>query len=83
VVKNPEKHRSLYLKRLSALPTDIISRTVASEDAFDALVSALVMDAHIDEIRSLGAGDALARLEGEIWIPAESGTNFGKGLSEK
>jgi len=72
VVKNSQEHRSAFLKRWPLLATDIISRAVASEDAFDALVSALVMDAHIDEMRSLEAGDDLSRLEGEIWVPTES-----------
>ncbi len=72
VVKSSRKRRSEYLKRWPGLPTDIISRAAASEDAFDALISALVMDAHIDEIRSLQAGDDLTRLEGEIWVPTFS-----------
>jgi hypothetical protein len=72
-VKSSHEDRSAYLKRWPALTTDIRSRAAASEDAFDALVSALVMDTHIDEIRSLGAGDDLSRLEGEIWVPTESG----------
>jgi len=73
VVKSLHEDRSAYLKRWPALTTDTRSRAAASEDAFDALVSALVMDAHIAEIRSLGAGDDLSRLEGEIWIPTEPG----------
>jgi hypothetical protein len=75
VVKSSRKDRSAYLKRWPALTTDIRSRAAASEDAFDALVSALVMDAHIAEIRSLGAGDDLSRLEGEIWLPKEPGVS--------
>ena len=71
VVKSSHEDRSVYLKRWPALTADIRSRTAASEDAFDALVSALVMDAHIDEMKSLEAGDDLSRLEGEIWIPTE------------
>jgi hypothetical protein len=73
VVKSLHEDRSAYLKRWPALTTDIRSRAAASEDAFDALVSALVMDAHIAEIRSLRAGDDLSRLEGEIWFPTEPG----------
>lgn len=41
-----------------------------SDDAFDALVSALEMDRHRDELVRLGrAGDEVTRLEGEIWRP--------------
>ncbi len=69
VIKSSQEERLAYLKRLPALTADIISLVAASEDAFDALVSALVMDAHIDAIRSLEAGDDLSRLEGEIWVP--------------
>ena len=75
VVKSSHEDRSAYLNRWPALTTDIISRAVASEDAFDALVSTMVMDAHINEIRSLGVGDDLSRLEGEIWIPSGTGTS--------
>ena len=42
----------------------------ASEDAFDAAVSALVMLAHRDDLSALpDESDALMRLEGRIWHP--------------
>jgi hypothetical protein len=69
VVKSSEEGRSAYLKRWPALPASIISPAAASEDAFDALVSALVMDSHIDRLRNIEAGDDISRLEGEIWVP--------------
>lgn len=41
-----------------------------SDDAFDALVSALAMDRHRDDLASLKqAADGIGRLEGEIWRP--------------
>jgi len=58
---------------MARLTADIRSRAAASEDAFDALVSALVMDTHIDEMRYLKPGDDLSRLEGEIWFLQSQG----------
>lgn len=45
----------------------------ASDDAFDALVSAVAMERDLDALGRLGVADAgIARLEGEIWRPAVS-----------
>lgn len=42
----------------------------SSEDAFDALVSALVMAEHVSELTTLlPAEDDIDRLEGRIWLP--------------
>jgi hypothetical protein len=46
-----------------------------SEDAFDALFSAIAMWRHVDELRPLPpVRDANARLEGLIWCPGVAGT---------
>jgi hypothetical protein len=44
---------------------------VDSEDAFDAGISALVMDRHVDELHGLGpTTDPVMLLEGDVWRPA-------------
>ncbi len=42
---------------------------IASDDAFDATVSALVMSQHLDEFQDLPRGEQISRLEGEVWTP--------------
>ena len=45
-------------------------RAVASEDAFDAAVSALAMSIHEDELRALPrVDDEIGRREGRVWTP--------------
>jgi hypothetical protein len=50
-------------------PRPLLERAAGSEDAFDAAVSALVMSAHIRQLRALPARPAHA-LEGLVWAPA-------------
>lgn len=71
VVKHSRERRAEYLKRWSDLNSELLLRAVDSEDAFDAAVSALVMDMHIDALQSLEASDDLGQLEGEIWAPSQ------------
>jgi hypothetical protein len=53
-----------------ALSDDMLRLAATSEDAFDAAVSALAMDAARAELINLGAVDDLqSRLEGQIWAP--------------
>jgi len=66
VVKSRAAARAAYLHR-RGWP----ARAAASEDAFDAAVSALTMDAHREELSTLPAEDApVFRREGRIWSPA-------------
>lgn len=70
VVKSSEQSRATYLAAGWAdLPSELASRAIRSEDAFDAAVSALIMDAHFPEFDSLPRVDDIALLEGEIWVP--------------
>jgi hypothetical protein len=65
VVKSRASARDEYLARWYP---DV--RPIASEDAFDAAVSALVMARHADDLASLPAEpDAELRREGRIWYP--------------
>jgi hypothetical protein len=65
VVKSRAAVRSAYLRR-RGWPM----RAAASEDAFDATVSALVMDAHRDQLSALSVeDDPVLRREGRIWSP--------------
>jgi len=52
------------------LPGRFRGRAAATEDAFDAAVSALEMARARDELCSLPDGDDVDRIEGRIWSPA-------------
>lgn len=64
--------RASYLAaRFPALSDEILERAASSEDAFDAAVSALVMDAAREELARLTpVTDGQLRREGQIWAPA-------------
>lgn len=71
VVKSSAEARSAYLKR-HALPADraLVSRAAESEDAFDAAISALAMERHRGQLRSLAADRTSPYdIEGRIWWP--------------
>jgi len=65
VVNSDGAARAHYLQRLSLDP-ETQNKAIASEDAFDALVSALAMDAQVDDLRALRAESEYG-LEGKIW----------------
>ncbi len=71
VRKNSQTELETYL--LSEYPDmnpEQISHAVASDDAFDAVVSALVMAEHAEELASLpSVSDPEVLLEGAIWYP--------------
>ncbi|MFO7861518.1 MAG: DUF429 domain-containing protein [Desulfosalsimonas sp.] len=70
VVKRSGQSRADYLAaHWPDLPPKPASHAIHSEDAFDAAVSALIMDAHFPEFENLPPVDHIARLEGEIWVP--------------
>ena len=73
VVKSSSAAREAYLRqaRFAGLAAAIRAQAVGSEDAFDALVSGLVMREHAGEFARLRrAEDPVALLEGAIWLPA-------------
>ena len=68
---SPAARAALLAERYPALAHDHWRAACASEDAFDAAVSALVMIEHVDDLATLpGEDDPLLRLEGRIWHPA-------------
>jgi hypothetical protein len=71
VVKSSASARAGVLDaRYPALPPGLRDRAVASDDAFDAAVSALAMSIHEDELRALlPIGDEIGRREGRVWTP--------------
>jgi predicted nuclease with RNAse H fold len=76
VVKSSEADRRRYLSSL-ALPPAVASLAEASEDAFDAAVSALVMRKCRDEFtESVQTADPAILLEGEIWLPREGAASW-------
>jgi hypothetical protein len=73
VVKSDVSARVRHLdEQHPALPRELRDRAIASEDAFDAAVSALVMSRHERALRALPRlHDATtARREGWVWTPA-------------
>jgi hypothetical protein len=72
VRKSRHRARREYLAhRFADQDVALRERAAGSEDAFDAAVSALVMEQHRDELAKLDAAplDSRARLEGAIWLP--------------
>ena len=70
VNKSEGPARNQYLRtNYPTLAPQFLAAAGASEDAFDALVSALVMWERRDELAALPEGDAAARIEGSIWRP--------------
>jgi len=58
--------------RHGMIPHRMLADACASDDAFDALFSALAMARNIDHLRALPPpADPLARLEGAIWRPPD------------
>ncbi len=70
VVKSRAEAREAHLAGDPRVPPRLLAAATASEDAFDAAVSALVMAEHLPELLALRATrDPIARLEGAIWTP--------------
>ncbi len=68
---DPEARGAFLAGRHPDLAPEHLTAAAASDDAFDALVSALAMDRHLEELASLPpAADAETALEGRIWRPA-------------
>lgn len=74
VVKRSAEAREAYLAGDPRVPLVLRAAATASEDAFDAAVSALELSAHLPELLALRAAtDPVIRLEGAIWRPADPG----------
>ncbi len=74
VVKSSRAAREARLAGDERLPPALRAAAAASEDAFDAAVSALVMAEHLPELLALRAArDPVTRLEGAIWRPGTAG----------
>ena len=72
IVKSSAEQRADYLTaHWPDLSTSHRASAVASDDAFDAAVSALVMSQHVAEFSDLPRGDQISRLEGEVWTPCQ------------
>ena len=71
VVKSSAVARRAYLAgRFPELDSAAAAVAASTEDAFDAAVSALVMDRHRSELLRLGGPrDQLEELEGRVWAP--------------
>ena len=70
VVKRSAEAREAYLHGDPRVPTALRRAATASEDAFDAAVSALEMAARLPELLALRAAvDPVTLLEGAVWMP--------------
>lgn len=80
VRKSSSEEREAYLdQEYPGLKAELRAAAIASDDAFDAAVSALVMARHADQLRRLNQPrNATARLEGAIWWPGWEDA-FGNG----
>ena len=68
VVKSRAEARAAHLEGDTRVPRELQAAAVASEDAFDAALSALALAERLPELLALRAsGDADTRLEGAIW----------------
>jgi hypothetical protein len=73
VVKSSAGARAAYLADDARIPAALLEVAAATEDAFDAAVSALVMAEHLPQLLTLRAApDEQTRLEGAIWRPPVS-----------
>ena len=67
---NPLSRKQLLARRFPSLGGGLAGLAAKSEDAFDALVSALVMSEHADDLLDLPVErDPELRAEGRIWHP--------------
>lgn len=75
VVKSDRAEREKYLSRLSeSQHPELLDFAASSEDAFDAFISALIMDENRRHMLALPAiADVTAALEGVIWTPSSTG----------
>jgi hypothetical protein len=77
VTKSSESARTAYLKKkrrenglYAGISGRVVAKAQASEDAFDALVTALVMTEHRAEFARLRrTDDEVFRMEGQTWVP--------------
>lgn len=69
-----ERRRYLDLNH-PGLDAAVLKSASYSEDAFDALVSGLVMDRHAAEFKSLSQAADTDLLEGRIWLPPQASTH--------
>jgi hypothetical protein len=71
VHKRNQDRRIEYLRAEQFAAFDVPWKTEASscEDAFDAAISAVCMQEHLDELQSLPATTIQEQIEGKIWAP--------------
>ena len=76
VVKRSAPARRAAVAGDPRVPVALVEDVVASEDAFDAALSALVMAEHLGDLAGLRAAapDSPAALEGALWRPPEPGS---------
>ena len=72
VVKRDLDARTEFLARFADIDRDIAARAAATEHAFDAACSAVVMSRHSAEFEHMPTEAHPYGIEGKIWVPASS-----------
>lgn len=74
VTKSDHASRETYLREgFPEIPSRLARVASASDDAFDAAISSVVMARHMDDLRALTRStDPTVLLEGRIWWPTEA-----------
>lgn len=80
VNKGSQASREAHLPLFGRQPPEMIIEAAATEHAFDAACSALVMNRFLDEIMDLGPEEEPYLAEGKIWAPQSPGFHPGQPL---
>jgi hypothetical protein len=69
VIKSSHEARAEFLANFGQRDDAVDNEITATEHPFDAAISALVMNRHLDQLEQLRKEAAPYALEGEIWAP--------------
>ena len=82
VNKRQELDRRAHLARYRGLSPACLEQAAQTEHAFDAALSALVMNRYLHEIMELKPAEGAYQLEGKIWHPSDPGFTPGSGIPD-
>jgi hypothetical protein len=81
VVKSSAEARADYLRNFETRigHPDLLASAASGEDAFDAAVSAMIMNRFLHDLVALPLSDAVDKIEGRIWKPLDGSFLPGSG----
>lgn len=82
VNKRVEASRRAHLARYRGLSSALLDQAAETEHAFDAALSALVMNRYLHEIMELGRAEGIHGLEGRMWHPSDPAFEPGAGIPD-